>query len=75
MIPSAETRKKTTNNRPQRIGDRRKVKVPGRLTWRDGFFPPGLLTFTLDMHGRPSELRIDAPNRDFDFTELEFQRA
>jgi CubicO group peptidase (beta-lactamase class C family) len=46
-----------------------------RLTWRDGFFPPGLLTFTLDMHGRPSDLRIDAPNRDFDFTELEFQRA
>ncbi len=24
-----------TSNRPRRIGNRRKVRVPGRLTWRD----------------------------------------
>ena len=35
MIPSAETLNKATTNRPKRIGDRRRVNVPGRLTWRD----------------------------------------
>ena len=35
MIPSAEIRDRATTNRPQRIGNRRRVKVPGRLTWRD----------------------------------------
>ena len=35
MIPTAEIRNNATTNRPQRIGDRRRVNVPGRLTWRD----------------------------------------
>jgi hypothetical protein len=35
VIPTAEIRNKATTNRPQRIGDRRRVNVPGRLTWRD----------------------------------------
>ena len=35
MIPSAETRNNATTNRSKRIGDRRRVNVPGRLTWRD----------------------------------------
>ena len=36
MIPSAEVRTTPTAVRRQRIGNRRKVRVPGRLTWRDG---------------------------------------
>ena len=36
MISSAETRETTpADTRQQRIGNRRKVRVPGRLTWRD----------------------------------------
>ena len=37
MIPSAEIRDRANaaTNRPQRIGDRRRVNLPGRLTWRD----------------------------------------
>ena len=35
MIPSAEIRDRAATNRPQRIGDRRRVNLPGRLTWRD----------------------------------------
>jgi hypothetical protein len=35
VISSAETRDTTTATRPQRIGERRKIRVPGRLTWRD----------------------------------------
>lgn len=35
MIPSAEVRSTPTAVRRQRIGNRRKVRVPGRLTWRD----------------------------------------
>src|SRR5687767_10755413 len=33
--PSADNRDKATNRSP-RIGDRRKISVQGRLTWRDG---------------------------------------
>jgi len=36
VIPSAEVRTTPTAVRRQRIGNRRKVRVPGRLTWRDG---------------------------------------
>ena len=36
MNPSAETLQTTTAMRQERIGNRRKVRVPGRLTWRDG---------------------------------------
>ncbi len=35
MNPSAQIRDKAAANRPQRIGNRRRVNVPGRLTWRD----------------------------------------
>ena len=37
MISSAETRQTTTQGaaRQERIGNRRKIRVPGRLTWRD----------------------------------------
>ena len=35
MIASAEIRDKATTSRPQRIGNRRRVRVAGRLTWRD----------------------------------------
>jgi hypothetical protein len=36
VIASAETRETNpTEPRPQRIGNRRKIRVPGRLTWRD----------------------------------------
>ena len=32
---AADIRDKATTARPQRIGNRRAVRVPGRLTWRD----------------------------------------
>ena len=35
MIATAEIRDKATTDRPQRIATRRKIRVPGRLTWRD----------------------------------------
>jgi hypothetical protein len=35
VIATAEVRNNATTNRPQRIGNRRRVRVPGRLTWRD----------------------------------------
>ena len=35
VIPSADVRSTPTAVRRQRIGNRRKVRVPGRLTWRD----------------------------------------
>jgi hypothetical protein len=36
VISSAETQETTQeDSRPQRIGNRRKIRVPGRLTWRD----------------------------------------
>ena len=35
MTASAEIRDRAAANRPQRIGNRRRVNVPGRLTWRD----------------------------------------
>ncbi len=35
MISSAETRDTLETPRPQRIGNRRKIRIPGRLTWRD----------------------------------------
>lgn len=49
-----------------------------RVRWRDGVvypFPRGFVTFTLDPQGRASELKIDVPNPDFDFKELELRRA
>jgi len=37
--------------------------------------PPGTCTFILDAEGKVSEMKIDVPNPDFDFTELEFLRG
>jgi len=34
--------------------------------------PPGTCTFVLDASGKVAEMKIDVPNPDFDFTELEF---
>ena len=48
-----------------------------RVTWRDSIvypFQPGLVTFVLDSKGKITEMKIDVPNQDFDFKELEFKR-
>jgi hypothetical protein len=37
--------------------------------------PPGFCTFVLDHNGKVAEMKIDVPNPDFDFTELEFKKA
>ncbi|HZS04334.1 MAG TPA: serine hydrolase [Blastocatellia bacterium] len=49
-----------------------------RLQWRESVrypFPKGFVTFTLNAKGQIDEMKIDCPNPDFDFTELEFRRA
>jgi CubicO group peptidase (beta-lactamase class C family) len=49
-----------------------------RVKWRESIvypFPRGFVTFTLDPQGRVSDMKIDVPNPDFDFNELEFRRA
>jgi CubicO group peptidase (beta-lactamase class C family) len=48
-----------------------------RVKWRESVsypFPKGFVTFTLDAQGRLDEMKIDVPNPDFDFKELEFHR-
>lgn len=48
-----------------------------RLKWRSSVvypFPKGFVTFTLDARGKTEDLKIDVPNNDFDFKELEFKR-
>jgi CubicO group peptidase (beta-lactamase class C family) len=48
-----------------------------RIKWRDSIvypFPRGFVTFVIDENGKPSEMKIDVPNPDFDFKELEFKR-
>ncbi len=37
--------------------------------------PSGFCTFILDHNGKVAEMKIDVPNPDFDFTELEFMKA
>ena len=49
-----------------------------RIKWRESVvypYPRGWVTFVLDAQGRVSEMKIDVPNPDFDFKELEFKRA
>ncbi|HEX7176587.1 MAG TPA: serine hydrolase [Pyrinomonadaceae bacterium] len=49
-----------------------------RVRWREGVvypFPRGFVTFTLDAQGKPAELKLDVPNFDFDFKEIELRRA
>ena len=48
-----------------------------RVKWRDSIvypFPRGFVTFTLNAQGKVDEMKIDVPNPDFDFKELEFKR-
>jgi CubicO group peptidase (beta-lactamase class C family) len=47
-----------------------------RVKWRtlNPYIPDGWATFVLDRRGKPAEVRLDCPNDDFDFTELELKR-
>ncbi|HEY0428837.1 MAG TPA: serine hydrolase [Pyrinomonadaceae bacterium] len=47
------------------------------IKWRPSVaynFPRGFVTFSLDKTGKPAEFKIDQPNSDFWFYELEFKR-
>jgi CubicO group peptidase (beta-lactamase class C family) len=47
------------------------------VRWRDTVAYPfgrGFVTFMLDARGEAAEMKIDVPNPDFDFKELEFKR-
>jgi len=47
------------------------------VKWRDSVSYPfgrGFVTFTLNAQGKVDEMKIDVPNPDFDFKELEFKR-
>jgi len=49
-----------------------------RIKWRESVvypYPRGWVTFVLDARGRVGEMKVDVPNPDFDFKELEFKRA
>ncbi len=47
-----------------------------RMTWGEQhFLPKGLASFILDAEGKVEELRIDCPNPDLDFTELNLMKA
>lgn len=37
--------------------------------------PRGYVTLLLDAQGKPVEMKLDVPNPDFDFKELELKRA
>ncbi|CAN5767879.1 serine hydrolase [soil metagenome] len=48
-----------------------------RVRWRDSIVYPftrGFVTFTLNAQGEVDEMKIDVPNPDFDFKELNFKR-
>ena len=48
-----------------------------QIKWRPSVaynFPRGFVTFTIDKTGRTDEMKIDQPNNDFWFYELEFKR-
>lgn len=49
-----------------------------KIKWRDTVvydFPQGFVTFTINRNGQTDELKIDQPNNDFWFYELDFRRA
>ncbi|MCU1289529.1 MAG: serine hydrolase [Acidobacteria bacterium] len=49
-----------------------------RIKWRPSVaynFPAGFVTFTIDKNGKPDEIKIDQPNNDFWFYELELKRS
>lgn len=48
-----------------------------RIKWRESVSYPfgrGFVSFVLDPQGKVSEMKLDVPNPDFDFKELEFKR-
>ena len=46
-----------------------------RLNWgTQMMLPSGFMTFVLDQSGKVSELKVDVPNPDFDFSELKFKK-
>ncbi|NUM81962.1 serine hydrolase [bacterium] len=45
-----------------------------RIELEDRSLPKGLVNFILDKNGNVSEMKIDIPNPDFDFTELELKK-
>ena len=49
---------------------------PTLVRWRRPFpwFGEGTVQFVLDAYGAVAEMKIDVPNEDFWFTELEFRR-
>jgi CubicO group peptidase (beta-lactamase class C family) len=49
-----------------------------RIHWRESVaydFPPVFVTFTIDKNGRTDQLKIDQPNNDFWFYELDLKRS
>jgi hypothetical protein len=47
------------------------------VKWRDSIVYPfgrGFVSFVVDASGKVSEMKLDVPNPDFDFKELEFKR-
>ena len=49
-----------------------------RIKWRASIvytFPKGFVTFTLNRQGKVDEIKIDVPNPDFEFKELELKRV
>ena len=49
-----------------------------QIRWRPSVaynFPRGFVTFTIDKTGKTDEMKIDQPNNDFWFYELEFHRS
>jgi len=49
-----------------------------RIKWRASIrypFPSGWVNFTLNEKGQVTEMKLDVPNPDFDFKELEFRRV
>ncbi len=49
-----------------------------QIKWRPSVaynFPRGFVTFTIDKMGKTDEMKIDQPNNDFWFYELEFRRS
>jgi CubicO group peptidase (beta-lactamase class C family) len=49
-----------------------------QIRWRPSVaynFPRGFVTFTIDKNGKTDEMKVDQPNNDFWFYELEFHRS
>ncbi len=49
-----------------------------QIKWRPSVaynFPRGFVTFTIDKNGKPDQIKVDQPNNDFWFYELELKRV